>query len=372
MTDLLVTTHTPVLSSGQAVRTYGVARALAENDGLTLAYVRFGAHEPDASFRAIPGVELCEVVPSRGPYRLRAYARARLRGVPAGFARGISHELAAAGARLADEPGRGRVVADGPIAAAALADLASRRPVIYNAHNLESSFRHELDPGKRRRSELRSFERSLLARSSESWMVSQADMAAAHELCPGAALRYVPNVVDTAAIAPVTPAVGQRRALFVASFHYEPNRIGLRFLLDEVFPRVWAQLPDARLTLVGAGLQQRPSDDPRVQALGFVEDLHSAYAGASCAVVPLLQGGGSPLKFVEALAYGLPVIATTRAAAGLEVRDGEHCLLAIDGQSFAAALVQVLRDGAPQIARRGRDLVVARYSIEALRRLLAA
>lgn len=203
-------------------------------------------------------------------------------------------------------------------------------------------------------------------------MVSQADMAAAHELCPGAALRYVPNVVDTAAISPVTPAVGQRRALFVASFHYEPNRIGLRFLLDEVFPQVWAQLPDARLTLVGAGLQQRPSDDPRVQALGFVEDLHSAYADASCAVVPLLQGGGSPLKFVEALAYGLPVIATTRAAAGLEVRDGEHCLLAHDGQSFAAALVQVLRDGAPQIGRRGRELVVARYSIKALRRLLAA
>ncbi len=38
------------------------------------------------------------------------------------------------------------MIADGPTAAAALAALASKRPVIYNAHNLESSFRHELGP----------------------------------------------------------------------------------------------------------------------------------------------------------------------------------------------------------------------------------
>ena len=58
MRDLLVTTHTPVLRSGQAMRTYGVARALAEHGGLDLLYVRFGASEPDAAFRAIPGVRL--------------------------------------------------------------------------------------------------------------------------------------------------------------------------------------------------------------------------------------------------------------------------------------------------------------------------
>ena len=67
-----------------------------------------------------------------------------------------------------------------------------------------------------------------------------------------------------------------------------------------------------------------PSSDPRVEALGFVDDLASVYASARCAVVPLLQGGGTPLKLIEALAYGLPVIATPRAVAGLEVRDGDE------------------------------------------------
>ena len=369
--DLLVTPHTPVLRSGRAARTYGVARALAAGGGLTLLYARFGEPEPDAAFRAIPGVDLHEVVPSRGLRRLLAYGTSRLAGVPKGFARGVSRELATEAASLAAEPDRGRVIADGPIVAASLAHLARRRPVIYNAHNLESSFRHDLPArGLGSPRQLRAFERRLLEGAAESWMVSEADIAAARELCPAARLRYVPNVVDVAAIEPVSPAIGEQRVIFVANFAYEPNRNGLRFLLQEVFPRVWEELPDARLTLVGAGLQRLPGADPRVEALGFVENLPEAYARACCAVVPLLQGGGSPLKFVEALAYGLPVVATPRAATGLDVCDGEHCLLAEGGEAFAAALLRVLRDGAPELGLRGRELAAERYSIEALSELL--
>jgi polysaccharide biosynthesis protein PslH len=369
---MLVSTHTPVLGSGQAVRTYGVARALAAHRGLDLLYVSFGAAEPDASFRAIPGVALHAVVPSRRLRRALSYGGARLAGVPRHFARGISHELAAVAAALAGDRDRGRVIADGPIAAAALRRLARRRAVIYNAHNLESGFRGEL-PGtsERHARELRRFERGLLERACESWLVSEPDLAGARALCPAATLRYVPNVVDVAAIQPVSPRVGARRALFVANFAYEPNQGGLRFLIDEVLPRVWTELPDARLTLVGGGLEQTPTDDERVECLGFVEDLAGAYASASCAVVPLLQGGGTPLKLIEALAYGLPVLATPRAAAGLDVRDGEHCLIAGTAPDFAAALVRVLRDGAPEIAHAGRELARQRYSIEALSALIA-
>lgn len=374
MRDLLVSTHTPVLRSGQGLRTYGIARALAAHRGVDLLFARFGASQPDDAFRAIAALELHEAVPSRGGQRALAYASARLAGVPRSFARGVSPELAAAASALAGSHDRARVIADGPIAAAALRRLAAERPVIYNAHNLESGFRHELGArGARRareRARMLAFERGLLARASESWMVSEAEIAAARELCPAAHLRYVPNVIDVRAIAPVEPDASRRRAIFVASFAYTPNLDGLRFLLDAVFPRVWRELPDAELVLVGAGLSRPPSRDPRVRALGFVADLREAYAHASCAVVPLLAGGGSPLKFIEALAYGLPVIATPRAAAGLDVRDGEHCLLAGDAEQFAAALVRVLRHGDEELARRGRQLALERYSIEALARLL--
>jgi glycosyltransferase involved in cell wall biosynthesis len=371
--DLLVTAHTPALGSGRALRTYGIARALAANGGLTLLYVRFGALEPDAAFRTIPGMEVVEVVPSRGLRRLLAYWAARLARTPHDFARGVSPELETEAARLAARPGRGRVIADGPTAASALAGLARSRPVVYNAHNLESGFRHDLaGRGLGSRRALRSFERRLLERASESWLVSEADILAARELCPGARLRYVPNVVDVAAIEPVAAIAPDRRAIFIADFRYAPNRSGLRFLLEQVFPRVWTELPDARLTLVGAGLEQPPSADPRVEAVGFVDDLAAVYGRARCAVIPLLHGGGTPLKFIEALAYGLPVVATRRAGAGLEVHDGENCLLAEGGEQFASALARVLRDGCPELGSRGRELAAKRYSIEALSDLLAS
>jgi glycosyltransferase involved in cell wall biosynthesis len=399
--DLLVSTHTPALRSGRDVRTYGIARALAMNGPVTLLYVRFGADRPDEAFSSIPGIELQEVIALRGGRRAIAYVKARLSGVPSALARGVSPELTAAAVQLTSSSDYRRVVADGPTAAAALAGMARRRQVIYNAHNLESAFRHELpdDDGSLRG--LRSFERQLLRASSESWMVSEADMRGARALCPQAKLRLAPNVVDVSAIRPVfaTPLRSQLRstseppaiadlapassdpartlatepaAIFVANFAYTPNRSALEFLLGQVFPRVWKQLPDAQLLLAGAGLEHPPSEDPRVHALGFVEDLAGAYEQARCAVVPLLLGGGSPLKLVEALAYGLPVVATPRAVAGLDVEDGVDCLVAEGSQAFADSLVQVLRYGAPEIARAGRRLAEERYSVEALAALLQA
>jgi glycosyltransferase involved in cell wall biosynthesis len=368
--DLLVTAHTPVLRSGQMMRTYAIARALGAHDELDLLYVRFGAPAPDEAFRSIAGMTLHEVIPSRGASRLWAYTQARLRGIPDGFARGISPELMHEAERLAHSPTRGRVIADGPVAAGALAALAKRRPVIYNAHNFESGFRAELGGGRGKRA-LRSFEHGLLARASESWMVSHAELASARELCPNAPLRHVPNAVDVEAITPSGRIAEEQRAIFVANFDYEPNRNGLAFLLDEVLPRVWGQLPDARLTLVGGGLEA-PTDDPRVETLGFVEDLAAVYHRSRCAVVPLLQGGGTPLKFIEALAYGMAVVATPRAASGLEVAHGESCLIADGAEAFAAALAGVLQRGAPDLARNARALAERRYSIQTLIALLAS
>jgi len=293
--------------------------------------------------------------------------------VPPSFARGVSRELVAAAEELAEAPERRRVVADGPIAAAICARLARRRPVIYNAHNLESAFRREARAGGDpvSTSMLPRFERAVLRRSSEAWMVSRKDMEGSRELAPGTPVRLVPNVVDVAAITPVKPA-GQCRAMLVASFVWPPNREAADFLAQSVMPLVWKRLPEARMTFVGRGLGEGYSPDPRLELRGFVDDLADAYGSADCVVVPLLTGGGSPLKFVEALAFGLPVIATPHAAAGLEAaRAGEHYREAADADAFAEALVDVLSHGAPELASRGRALAESNYSIEALTRILA-
>ena len=75
-------------------------------------------------------------------------------------------------------------------------------------------------------------------------MPSRTDLDGARELAPGAALRYVPNVVDVAAIDPRRTPADPPEALLVADLTYAPNREGLEFLLEDVMPRVWAAAPE--------------------------------------------------------------------------------------------------------------------------------
>jgi glycosyltransferase involved in cell wall biosynthesis len=84
-------------------------------------------------------------------------------------------------------------------------------------------------------------------------------------------------------------------------------------------------------------------------------------------VIPLLSGGGSPLKFVEALAYGSAIVATPAAARGIEAQAGRDYLEAADPQGFAAAVASVLRGERPDLRRSARELAEDRYSIESLR-----
>jgi len=361
MSDLLVTSITPTLGKGTGLRTYGVTAALARLHAVDVAYVVWGADRPAAAYGRLGNVTLRALRSSRGPRRVVEYLRTRARGAPPGMARGVSPEL---GAAARGAPAGTRVIADGLVVAAALLPLARRREVIYLAHNLESSgFRGEQQSAGRER-----LERLVLRTFSESWMATRADERGARALAgEGIATRYVPNVLDTGAIEPVAPA-GARRLLFVADFSYPPNREAFEFLTVSILPAVWERMPDVRLTAVGRGLPAL-GRDPRIETPGFVEDLSEAYRTADIVLVPLLRGGGSPLKFVEGLAFGLPVVASAHAARLLEDgAPGQDFLAATDAAEFAQAIESLLADPvrSAAIGVAGRALAVKCYSIDAL------
>ena len=372
MRTAIATSFTPTLDSGRARRTYGLVRALATGGPVDLVYGAFGAAEPDPAYAEIEGLTLHRVARPGSLRRLPAYARARLRRVPDDFARGIWPEVAGRAEELAGD--EARLIAEGPVAAAALLPASRRRPAIYSAHNLESAFRHRLDDAGMSMAALERFERLLLERFAESWMVSPADVAGAEALAPGARIKLVPNVVDVAAIEPVPPRSGERSALFVADLSYEPNRGALAFLVEQAMPAVWECCPDVRLIVAGKGSEAIGPTDPRIEASGFVPHLRDLYLTAGCVVVPLLEGGGSPLKFVEALAYRVPVAATPLAAAGLEAEAGIHFVEGAAERGAFAAAVETALDPARgnPLAAAGRDLAEREYSIEALARRLAA
>ncbi len=374
MRSIIATSFTPTLDSGRGRRTYGVVAALARHGEVDLIYGRFGADRPDHRYEELPNITFHPVERPGLLARLPAYARARIGGVPGDYARAVWPGLGAEVERVAAAHGDEelRIVAEGPTVAAGLLPLAKRRRIDYVAHNLDSAYKHRLGETDMSQEALERFERLLLNGFAESWMVSEADMRGAEKLAPGAAVRVVPNVVDVLATEPVAPRSGQRTVAMTADFAYEPNRDGLAFLIEEALPAVWERAPEVELLIAGKRSDEIEPSDPRIKPQGFVPDLRDVYEAAGAMMVPLREGGGSPLKFVEALAYGAPVVATPLAAAGLAITAGQDYFEApADGAEFATAILAALDPvAANPIARAGREVAEQRYSIEALERCL--
>jgi glycosyltransferase involved in cell wall biosynthesis len=368
--DLYVSTYAPALGSGRALRTYTCIRALAMLGPVDLAYVAYEGDHPSSEYLAIDGLTLHEIRPSRGARRAGVYLSKRLRGIPSVCCRGASPEVIDLATQLASAPDRGRVIVGDLNAATALMPLARHRPVIYNAHNIESEHvRNGNDPRVWHRASMRRYERRLLELAAESWMVSRADLTSAQALAPGANLRYAPNVVDVAAITPARRDGHDdpgHELLMVGDFGYGPNQSGRDWLMREILPLVLRELPDARLTLVGRGLENWSAPMPQVHVAGFVPSLDPLYAAADCVVVPLTEGAGTPLKFIEAMAYEMPIVATPLATRGLEALAGVHYREGADATSFAAEIIDVLRHGAAPMASAARELAEREYSVEAL------
>lgn len=130
--------------------------------------------------------------------------------------------------------------------------------------------------------------------------------------------------------------------VFLGGLDFAPNRDGLTWFLRECREPVLAAVPGFRLLLVGRGTGDLPPEADawggRVRPLGWVEDLDDVLLSAAGLLSPLRIGSGIKIKVLEALARGLPVVATPHGVLGLDVGAGDGCLVAADPAGLGAAL----------------------------------
>jgi polysaccharide biosynthesis protein PslH len=175
----------------------------------------------------------------------------------------------------------------------------------------------------------------------------------------------VPNGID---LAEFHPAAAPSRApiiLFSGLMSYYPNQQGIRWFLDEVFPTVLCNVPDATLVIAGASppkwlLARR---NTHVQVTGRVSDMRPYIGAARVIIAPLMIGGGTRVKILEAQAMAKPVVSTSLGAEGLLQRHDESILIGDDARSFAVQVVRVLRDptAAARIGANGWRHVVEHF-----------
>jgi polysaccharide biosynthesis protein PslH len=173
----------------------------------------------------------------------------------------------------------------------------------------------------------------------------------------------VPNGVDT------SRAPGPERdaplALFTGTLGYPPNAEALEWLLSDIWPRVRAAQPEARLAVVGPDPPEsaRRLADESVELTGWVAEMRPWFERASVVLVPMRSGGGTRLKVLDGLASGRAMVSTTMGAEGIDARDGEHLLLADGADAFTAAVLRLLGDAElrHRLAAGGRRLAETVY-----------
>ena len=180
--------------------------------------------------------------------------------------------------------------------------------------------------------------RWLLANSQEMGR-DLANCAAAAEVAVG------PLALDPESYRPAA-TLQEPTAGLIGQARWPPTAGAVRRLLLEVWPRVLARRPDARLALAGEGMQRSAfpelPDLPGVEWRGRVPSASAFLRELGLLLYPLTAGSGAKVKVLEALALGLPVVTTPEGAEGIGGNDG--LVVDTDDEHLAQAAAELIGD----------------------------
>jgi glycosyltransferase involved in cell wall biosynthesis len=196
--------------------------------------------------------------------------------------------------------------------------------------------------------------------------------------------RTEPIVVSSSVVMPVSAQRKQASAcrkpivVWLGNLSYLSNRDGLWRFLREGWPVLQDEFV---LRVVGSGMKTSDRSEllriTGVVPVGFVEDLADEMGNAAVGVVPLWSGGGTKMKTLTMMAYGVPLVSTS---IGLEGIPWEHVLpdeCCVDSpQGIANSIRRIVRNGSMPgggralnlLGEANRHIIASHFTEEAVRR----
>ncbi|WP_245440967.1 glycosyltransferase [Mesorhizobium sanjuanii] len=260
--------------------------------------------------------------------------------------------------------------------------------LILDMHNVESDLAGQLHHADGTRSSpgpygVRRLERKALGIVDRAWVCSRLD----HDKLAALSRREVPiDIVpngiprfeDIAVDLPVEAASESFPViLFIGHLGYQPNIDAAGRLARAILPRIQERFPMARLVLAGRYPKPAVKALSGLQGVDLVEnpgDVTPLLARAHLSLIPLSAGGGTRIKILEAMAWGIPVVATPLAVEGLDLVDHEEVLLSDTDKGLADMAIELCLDRARMARQRARahEAVWSRFGPQAIRNAVSA
>lgn len=225
-------------------------------------------------------------------------------------------------------------------------------PLIMDHHNIESHMM--IRRSKKEKNwikkfyflqeglKLKAYEKKVCSNYSGHITCSAVDTKRLCELTSGPEITDIPNGVDTNYFKPSGLKQDPHTIIFAGRMNWYPNVEAADYITEQVFPLLKKRFPHAKLVIAGANPPQhlinkfKKCDD--IQITGFVDDIRPYIDRASVYICPIMDGGGTKLKILDALAMAKPIVASRIAAEGIDVEDGKNIMLVDSPQEYVDAI----------------------------------
>jgi glycosyltransferase involved in cell wall biosynthesis len=216
---------------------------------------------------------------------------------------------------------------------------------------------------------MRRFEAQEYSRFARIVVVSEQDRIALKSANPGLVVDVIPNGVDTGYFVPPSFCRSGATIVFHGVMSFAPNAAAAEFLAKQVLPLLRQRYRDVRLAIVGRAPTARVqalAGIPGVTITGEVEDVRPWLKNGRVYVCPMLSGTGIKNKLLEAMASGMPCVATPLALCGISAVPGRDILVAREASEIVTQVERLLGDGAlgERIGAAARRYVESRHDWE--------
>ena len=220
----------------------------------------------------------------------------------------------------------------------------------------------------------RTEELALIRKADVTLVVSDVERDLLNQLAPEARVMVLSTIHEP--VVEDKPFHERHGLVFIGGFRHPPNTDAVLWYATEVLPRIRKRLPGVKTYIIGS------DPPPTIKALaaddlviaGYVPDVTPYFTDTRVSISPLRYGAGVKGKVNQSMSYGLPCVATSIAAEGVEARPGQDLLVADGAEAFAARVVELYRDESlwSRIAANSLRSVETNFSIRVAEENLAA
>jgi len=152
---------------------------------------------------------------------------------------------------------------------------------------------------------------------------------------------------DSFTPAPAPPDNNDPVFIFTGVMDYKPNIDAVLWFSENVWPRITEKYPGSRFIIAGMNPVTSVlalANDKRIEVTGFVDDILPYYHQSDFFIAPLRIARGVQNKVLQAFSCGIPVIATSMGAEGIEYTDGKNILIADTPDAFLGCIERLAND----------------------------